>query len=365
MNKITKLNGFEILLVFLTIMFKYLINLSISKKYLYILLLFMILMIVIIIFSKKMTKNQLFKAFIFLIIALLFTIYYEDVNFLISLILAALCINKKDDSFIKVFFFSSLILYSLTIVMNALNIIPSHDMFRHADGTYKVRHSLGFTHPNEVFLYFLPIVLTGYYLFWNKKLFRISVLLVSIVLYFYSYCRTGFITVIILYIIDYIFRKKENFKLNNKVISLLFIIFTLSSILIAVKFGDSLTNPVSSWLSGRPFYWNYYIKNNLLISVLGNNKVEGFYLDSFYMYLLVQLGLVGFIVYLYTYYKSLCLMKFNKTYLIIIITFLIYGLFEANVIIGSIQFLYALQLREIILGGGKNGKQLKEKEISN
>ena len=31
-------------------------------------------------------------------------------------------------------------------------------------------------------------------------------------------------------------------------------------------------------------------------------------------------------------------------------TFLIYGLFEANVIIGSIQFLLAIQLKRIIEG---------------
>ena len=365
MSKITKLNIFEIFLVFLAIMFKYLINISVSRKYLYLLLVFMILMIVILIFSKRMTKNQLFRAFIILIIALIFTIYYEDVNFLISLILATLCINKKDDSYIKVFFYSSLILYLLTIFLNAMNIIPSHDMFRLADGTYKIRHSLGFTHPNEVFLYFLPIVLTGYYLYWDKRLFRAIVLIASIVLYTYSFCRTGFVAVIILYIIDFLSKKKDDFKLINKIVPSLFIIFTLLSVIIAIKFGDNLTNPISSLLSGRPYYWNYYIKNNLLITFLGNNRVEGFFLDSFYMYLLVQLGLAGFAVYLYTYYKSLCLMKFNKKYSIIIVTFLIYGLFEANVIIGSIQFLYALQLREIILGGGQNGKKLERKEISN
>lgn len=365
MIKDSKFNIVEIALVFLAIMFKYLINIHVARRYLYVFLIVIIFFTVVLFFHKRMSRNQLFRGFILFLVALYFTVFYDDANFLISFILAVLCINKKEDSFIKVFFFSSLILYSTTILFNIFGIIKSNDMYRVAENGYKIRYSLGFTHPNEVFLYLLPIVLTGYYLYGKQKKFMIITFIVSLILYNLSYCRTGFAVVIILLILDFLTRKKKEFKYIKKIVPFIFILFTAFSIFLAFRYGNNLTNDISSALNGRPYYWNYYIQHNTLFSLFGNNKVEGYFLDNFYIYMLVQLGLVGYFIYLFIYYKSLSIMNFSKRYSIIILIFLIYGLFEANVIIGSIQFLFAIQLKEIITNGGRNAKSIERKEISN
>jgi len=81
-------------------------------------------------------------------------------------------------------------------------------------------------------------------------------------------------------------------------------------------------------------------------------------LDNFYLYLLVELGIVGYIIYSYIYYKSTSLMN-NKNYNIILICFLIYGLFETNVIIGSIQFIFPIQMKYLIENNKKSEMENK------
>ena len=128
----------------------------------------------------------------------------------------------------------------------------------------------------------------------------------------------------------------------------MFLLFTICSILLAVFFGDNRTNIISRLLSGRPFFWDYYIENGTMFTFLGNNRVSNMFLDNFYLYLLVQLGIIGYLIYFVIYYSSLKKLSKNYKYLIIATVFLIYGLFEANVIIGSIQFLFAIQIKSII-----------------
>ena len=344
-----EMNYLDKTIIFMTVFLKYLTVYGLPKIYLCIYLGFLMFLFIIDIFNKKIYKNEYKKILLLGIIACYFICLYIEHNFLISVLLAVICLRRTDNEFIKIFFVSSIICFAFTLILYGAGILTPNNIIKKYNNFISYRYSLGFNHPNEVFLFFLPIVLSGFYLFSNKKTFYIFTIAISVVLYKLTYCRTGFY-IIIIFLIFVLFRKIFTKKLIKKIIPIMFVLLTVISILLAVFFGNDVNNIMSKLLSKRPNFWNYYVENGTLISLFGNNKVEGEFLDNFYIYLLVQLGIIGYLIYFIIYYRSIKKMKFNYKYLIIVMTFLIYGLFEANVIIGSIQFLLAIQLKRIIEG---------------
>ena len=101
-------------------------------------------------------------------------------------------------------------------------------------------------------------------------------------------------------------------------------------------------------LSLRPYYWKLYLNNGTMFSIFGNNFIKKWYLDNFYIYILVDYGIIGYIIYAIIYYNSLKKLKNDDKLTLIIFVFLIYGIFETNVIIGSIQFAFAIQIKSLI-----------------
>jgi len=351
-----KFSIFDNILVFLTVFFRYLVayrdnfkvnNLSFSSNILYLYLIILIAFVIIDIVNKKIYKIELGKIVIFGTIASYFIVFYSEQNFLITYLLALISLKKDNKEFIKSFFISSLICYILTLTLNFVGILPDYNMIRIVNNSYNQRLSLGFSHPNNVFLFWLPIVLSGYYLFYNNKLYYFVTIITSFILYKLSYCRTGFYEVIIFLCLSFLYRKLK-LKTLKKSTSILFILLTILSIFLAYKFGYSYSNNISEALSGRPYYWNYYLKSGKMFTLFGNNRVEGMHIDNFYIYMLVQLGIIGYLIYFLIYYLSVKNLKNDYRYLVIIIMFFVYGLFEANVIIGSIQFMFVLQLKSLI-----------------
>lgn len=353
-----KINFLEKLTIFLAIFLKYLITYGISYNFLCLYIAILGLMVFVNIYNKKLYISELKKIIIFGLITCYFLFFYFEQNFLISFLLAITILKRNDKEFIKTFFYSSIICFVFTLILNAIGILEANNIIRNVDGVITPRYTLGFRHPNEVFLFFLPIVLSGFYLVEHKKSFYILTVITSIILYKFTYSRTGFY-VIIIFIILALFRKIFTKKLIKKIIPALFIIFTIFSIMLAMFYGESKNNKISQLLSGRPYYWNYYIESETLITPFGDNKAEGYFLDNFYIYLLVQLGLIGYMIYFIIYYKSLKKLDYDYRYLIIATVFLIYGLLEANVIIGSIQFLFAIQLKYIIEKRNKQNIDIK------
>lgn len=341
------LNQLEKFIIFLAILFKYLLNAGISQNYLYILIIIMMILTLTSLYKKKLTKKQLLKCLILLLISAYFVFVNKDVNFLISFLLALVCYAKDEKQFIKVFFISSIILYIITIILGCLNILESHNLYRFTEDGIKIRYSLGFIHPNSVFLFFLPISFAGYYLYGEKLTYKIILLMSSITLYILSGSRTGFAIIIMLLFLNIIIKERNVIKIK-KLLPHLFIAFTIVSIFIAIKYGDDINNFVTEVLSNRPYFWKQYVDNDLMFTLVGNHEIDGYIIDNFYILLLVGYGVIGYTIYMYSYYKSLKIMPPNRKIMIIIFLFLIYGLFESNVIIGSIQFVFALQLKELI-----------------
>ena len=181
----------DIIIIFLGILFKYLLCYGINQTILYALLALICFITLINIYNLKVKKKELLKIMLFLIISIFFVILKRDVNFLISFLFSIIIIRKNDKSFIKVFFFSSLILFTLTIFLSWVGILESNNLVRYKKEIITIRYSLGFEHPNTVFLYFLPLALGGYYLYNNKVSYYILLILSSSILYNLCDSRTG------------------------------------------------------------------------------------------------------------------------------------------------------------------------------
>lgn len=340
----------DIIIIFLGILFKYLLCYGVSQTILYGLLVIICLFTLIDIYKLKLEKNNWNKVILFLVISLFFVITQLDVNFLISTLFACIISKKEEKSFVKVFFISSIILFVLTIFLNTIGVLENQNLIRYKNGEVIIRYSLGFDHPNTVFLFFLPIALGGYYLYSNKVSYYLVLLLSSSILYKLCDSRTGFLCMLSIILLHCTIT--SNF-LNKKTIKLIIknsiLIFTIITIITCKLYGYNLTNPVSKLFSGRPYYLNYYLKNNLAFSLLGANYIKEYYLDNFYMYMLAQLGLVGYSIYYLIYKEGIKKVITNKKYIVILIVFCIYGLLESNVIIGSINFLFPILIKNIII----------------
>ena len=262
-----KLNILGQITIFLCILLKYLISYSVSMKYLYVLLVVIIFFSIATIINKKIYKKEFFFIIIFMFFALYFVIFYQDVNFFISVCLAILFLKKDIKTCVKTFLYSSIILFCMTILLNKANILQSNNMIRNTSNGIVIRHSLGFSHPNEVFLFFLPIALSLYYIYEKRSVYMI-IIFASCILYFLSYSRTGIIAIIILLLLNILIKNKK-YRIQDKisrVMPYVMLFFTVFSIFVAIRFGNDNNNIISKVFSGRPYYYNYYIKNDFLFS---------------------------------------------------------------------------------------------------
>ncbi|HIT71553.1 MAG TPA: hypothetical protein IAD08_06525 [Candidatus Scatovivens faecipullorum] len=346
-----RITGLEKIIIFLCIVFKYFISYTITKRFLYIFLTIIMLLVLIDLYYKKFTKREFLTIILFFICSLYFVLIYEDVNFLISVCLGVLFFENDKKKFVKVFTIASVFMFLTTIVLSKIGFLESHNMIRYTETGTKIRYSFGFTHPNEVFLFFLPIALGLYYLYDSKKVYFL-IIFSSLILYIYSDSRTGIISIILLFIFNF-FIKNKRCRVQDKIIKLMpymMFIFTIFSIIVTIRYGTDSKGMISRFLSGRPYYWNYYINNDLLFSLFGKNKIEGYFLDNYYLYILVELGMISYIIYssiYYIYYKKIG-NNLSRKELIIALVFFTYGICEVNVIIGSINFLFAMQIAYII-----------------
>lgn len=346
MDKI-KINIYNILIFFL-VLFKYLINYGASSTILYaILLIVSVVLLISFINKKELQKNEFKKLIVIFAFILIYVFIYKDVNLLISFILALSYPKGDEKKFLKVFFISSIIMYLSTIVMAKFGIISSKSMIRNTAEGIKYRYSLGFSHPNEVFLYFLPIAISMLCIIKNKKKGLLITFIISTILYGICQSRTGYISLCSVYIL-YLLKEKQIIKIAK----IMPIILVILSFVLAKYYGNTLTNIVSSTLSGRPYFWNVIISNSSPFTLFGINKLEDVFLDSFYLSIIYRLGIFGFFIYTFIYYYGINKIK-DKNLLIACIVFAIYGFSEGNTIIGSINFTIAVLINRIIFYKGE------------
>lgn len=343
------MNILDIIIIFLGILFKYLLECSVSSVILYIVIFAICLLTIIDLYYLKLTKKEFLYIFSFFCISLFFLLTKKEVNFLISFLFALILIRKNEESYVKTFLLCSLIFFCMTILLNIFGILESSNIIRYKYGEKTIRYSLGFGHPNLVFLFFLPIALCGYYLYGEKKWYYVLLISSSLILYAFCDSRTGLLCIFSIIFFHLFLNKKI---LNNKFFRIFIdnfiIILTIGTFLLCLLFGHSLSNRVSALLSGRPYYLKSYLDKGMVFSLFGHSDISGYVIDNFYLFILIELGIFGFFVYFFIYKNGIKKSLYSKKYILIYLVFCIYGLAETNMIIGSINFLFPILIKNII-----------------
>ena len=370
-GKINKKSVLLFLLVFLAILFKYLsmwsyLILGNFKTSLPLFLVIIALFFVLISNLKVLKKN--FKKMLLLGIGgVIITVMTSSIDYAIACLFAIVFSISKDGDkkFVKYFFISSIILFILTILMSVMGILPENNSIRRVDGETLVRANLGFTGMNTVFLCFLPIVLSFFILyekkFEKKKLLVIIItFLISYVLYKATLCRTGFYCSLIMLLLFFFVDNIHNSKIISVLVKYSYIILLIISIGIAIIYGSTYENSFNMILTGRPYYWNYYISNYQL-PLTGIDILNTMPLDNAYLTYLYDYGIICFILFAYITFISQKSISKNKYILLAFLVFAIYGIFENNFIY---HYNFMLTLQMIYIIGIKDSCTLIKEESS-
>lgn len=317
--------------IFLIVSFKlllYIVNCTISNSSLLIYgyLLLIVLLSLKYILKIRFDRNSFIRFLILFVISFVIFILYKEDNIFLYLILGLILIDEDNDEIVRVIFYSLVGVFILTLLLGMINILPVSEAYRTIDGEAQIRNSLGFANANAVFAYYIPIILSGIYLFKDNKLFNIIGIICAVILYSFTKCRTGFYLVIVTIVINLIVSHKDNLKLNKNG----FVICLIVSLLLSLLFGTTKYNKINELLSYRPWYGYQFLKSG--ISSWGMGVRNNLILDNLYFKLLANYSIFGIFLYLYIYSKGKNLNKDNKYLLFAMIIFNIYNIFEAMTI---------------------------------
>lgn len=345
-NKIDMVNA---IIIFIMVSFKYLKMYELfSEIVLYGYLAILVIFVIANIYKMELSKKEYLTILILVAFAGFTFVTNRDVNLLVSIFVALLFLKRDNKEFVKYFMWSSILMFCATIALNIIGVLDTNSMIRNTEEGRITRYALGFESPNAVFLYFMPIMFAFYYVYGeNKKAIAIFAILGTI-LFYLTNCRTGFILTILFFI--YIIICKDNMpKKIKKALPYLFIIFSILTFVIAIYYGKTQTPELNEMLSGRPALWNYYYEQGLYKSMTGGNLNEEYILDSFYLHIMVHLGLISYVFYLIVYYKSSKTLGKDGRALNILLFYLLYGLVETNTVLASTNFIVVLQFKSLIL----------------
>ena len=273
-------NILEKFIVFIAILFKYLSIWNffdgISK---YIIIIFTCIISIIVVLRKSFNKNELIKIVLLFCCSAIVTFISNEIDFMISLLIALLFCKKEGGDFklVKYFTISSVSCYIITLVFGTLGIVKSSNAVRLINGNIITRNSLGFEHVNAVFKNLLPIALGIVILVSNKKhkekvIIMTIILLISYFLYIFTNCRTGFLMIAVLWIYILLENRLKSISKTTKT-KYFFLIFTIITFFISFIFGKNENNIMNLLLSNRPYIWLYDIKM-FPINIIGYDLID-------------------------------------------------------------------------------------------
>ena len=324
-----------------------------------------------ILMHKKFSRSEIIKVIILFLFGCV--TYYNStmIDIFVATIFAMLYARDKDGikDFIKIFTYTSIILYVITIILFLLGFLGNVASQRYVNEYLVERNSLGFMHVNAPFLHFVPIALGLIYINREKsatyKFITIIVLdIISIVIYNYTLSRTGAIIIIILNMIM-IFQK---YILDNKVTKYIFkyAFITLGIFLtfyIAYKFGNDFTDKsLNRVLSFRPMLALDAIKT-YPVKPFGNAFGERLILDSLYLRVLLGAGYISYMFYTYFQIKTFKYIEKDKYLYLTLILLTIYQLFE-NVVTYNMNFLLTIQFMLYLKYNDEKDLENKDKDIN-
>ncbi len=343
--KIRTTEIYSFLMVFLTVSYDYLRMYGMNNKiYLTVCLAAFIILCFMKLMKNKFQKNEFFKFLLLVIFSVVTVFGVGEVNFIYSIFLAVMFYKEDLKSFFKHFLNSSVVCYLMTFILYFFNVLSNNVTIRTVGESIQYRNSFGFDHPNSVFLYFLPIVICSYVLLKkNTKFYTFIIFIISTILYHYTDCRTGYFCILIfLFLIN--IKSNFNGKLFRTLLKYSFIILTLSSVFICKKYGSNGSNLINNLLSLRPFYLNRYMNLYPIINLFGGYFNSKMPLDNFYIYLLLEKGIIIYLIYAYLSVKYLSNKMLSKKMVIINLIFMIYCIFESYTVLPAINLFLVLEL---------------------
>ena len=370
--KINKGKTIEACILIGFILYKYILMwLRVPNIYTNLIIIGLVSLSFLILMQKKFSRFEIIKVIILFLFGCV--TYYNStmIDIFVATIFAMLYARDKDGikDFIKIFTYTSIILYVITVILFLLGFLGNVASQRYVNEYLVERNSLGFMHVNAPFLHFVPIALGLIYINREKsavhKFITIIVLdIISIVLYNYTLSRTGAIIILLLNIIM-IFQK---YILDNKVTKYIFkyAFITLGIFLtfyIAYKFGNDFTDKsLNRVLSFRPMLALDAIKTYPL-KPFGNAFGERFILDSLYLRVLLGAGYISYMFYTYFQIKTFKYIEKDKYLYLVLIVFTIYQLFE-NVVTYNINFLLTIQFMLYLKYNDEKDLENKDKDIN-
>lgn len=206
----------------------------------------------------------------------------------------------------------------------------------------KTRMSFGFNHPNVAALYYYCFLINGllllYFSKYKKHISLYMLLMIPLWLYIYqkTASRSFVLSIIALYgsysyyYLGSIINRKSLLNITQYIISSLALLFTVLTVYFALNSDKFLT--VDMLLSKRLTYYDRFLNTvDLKSFFFGANTYGDFVIDSSYIHLLFEGGILFFIGFCAFYLLSTIQMIEKKAWLpiCVIISFLCYGLMES------------------------------------
>lgn len=317
-------NFLSFCLIFFCYFIRYIqILFNVSNKYFTLYTIFVGAISIIILFKRKYNKKQLFSIAFASFFVVVLTLATQKIDFLIPLFLSLIYVKEDYKKVIKYILISSIILFFSAVVINFMGITESQIYTRLYNGVVSSRNSLGFPTPNSPFMHFLIIPLL-LYCFSEKKFLYFLLLIFEYYLFYLTNCRTGFY--VCTFFSLFVILVPEKFKKHiSQKIPLIFIILTLISIFLTLEYKNFPW--LDKILSYRLTYLNYNL-NNYGISLFGNKNML-YTSDNQYIGLIMVYGIFSYAFYFFLYvFFSKYIYDYKSK--ILLIFFLIYGMFELN-----------------------------------
>lgn len=206
----------------------------------------------------------------------------------------------------------------------------------------RIRHDFGFSHPNAAMVYywgiFISILLYCYTSRYRNFIWICLAIISVIILYLYTETVSrSFIIAFVIFAFVLIYykirsRSRAEYKIgySRYILYALPILFTLLSVYFAVFVADYPI--VDILLSGRPNLYKILLDSlTPLQYLLGTNIFDYLVIDSSYMHLLFEAGVLLFIYFVWLYIKAMRNIVKQQNFIVIavFVGFLAYGLMES------------------------------------
>ena len=224
--------------------------------------------------------------------------------------------------------------FAIVVGLTSFGVIQNTKLIHIRGDDSVVRYSMGFSHPNQFHLAFIILLLLCMY-FYFEKLNIIHILIFSVLnlfVYSKSFSRTSCIIGFFAIFMMLWFKSKVFLKLKNMICySILPLGFAVS--ILPSLFYDKIAmiRTIDRLLQWRITFSRYYLEK-YEVKLFGNNlHNDSIVLDSGYIELIVNYGLVFTILYVIAFYILIHRFVKQEKYkeLLLIVCFLCYGITEA------------------------------------